>query len=71
MPEVRKRLQAHNAMGRKNLSVPNPGVAKSLDQEFVRDPDGYYLEFADSEGKVNSLVEVCCFTCGSISSRRI
>lgn len=41
------RLDELGVKYRENISVPNPkgGDGKSVKQAFVRDPDGYYLEF--------------------------
>ena len=37
-------------MFRINISVPNPDSAEGrVEQAFVRDPDGYYIEFCDCE----------------------
>merc|ERR1719495_2506246 len=53
MEELRVRLQQLKYPSRRNVSVPNPAEGKStgkVSQAFVRDPDGYYIEFCACEG---------------------
>merc|ERR1739844_570290 len=56
LDELKRRLVACGIEMRQNLSVPNPSAEGAigdeipLDQFFVRDPDGYYVEFATAEG---------------------
>lgn len=51
MGELKRRLQMLGVQSRKNISVPNPAFKENgvLEQAFVRDPDGYYIEFANCE----------------------
>ena len=50
MPAMKKRLEELDTEYRVNISVPNPDSADGLvTQAFVRDPDGYYIEFCDCE----------------------
>jgi len=51
MEELKKRLKNLNVLSRKNVSVPNPSDSDTgtVDQAFVRDPDGYYIEFCNCE----------------------
>lgn len=50
MAELRRRLAQMGISFRKNISVPNPEADNSpVDQAFVRDPDGYYIEFCNCE----------------------
>lgn len=51
MDELRVRLAKLGTQSRKNISVPNPEENnKAVDQAFVRDPDGYYIEFCNCAG---------------------
>ncbi len=43
MSALRAKLANLNVQSRKNVSVPNPALKSSMDQAFVRDPDGYYI----------------------------
>ena len=47
--QLMKRLRKHGIPYRENISVPNPATSKQVVQAFVRDPDGYYLEFCSCE----------------------
>ena len=51
MSALKKRLEAMNVPSRKNVSVPNPSDADTgvVEQQFVRDPDGYYIECCNCE----------------------
>jgi len=51
MEELRKRLKELNVKSRKNVSVPNPSDVDTgiVEQAFVRDPDGYYIEFCNCD----------------------
>jgi len=51
MDELRKRLKEMNVTSRKNISVPNPSDEETgrVEQAFVRDPDGYYIEFCNCD----------------------
>jgi len=51
MDELRKRLKEMNVKSRKNISVPNPDDKETgrVEQAFVRDPDGYYIEFCNCD----------------------
>lgn len=51
MTELREKLTKLNVASRKNVSVPNPADSDTgaVDQAFVRDPDGYYIEFCNCE----------------------
>ena len=61
-------------MCRINISVPNPDSAEGrVEQAFVRDPDGYYIEFCDcrmshekmyKREKVSFDVKLSCGTVG-------
>ena len=51
MDALKKRME-QNAIGyRTNISVPNPADSDTgrVEQAFVRDPDGYYIEFCNCE----------------------
>ena len=52
MAALRLRLGKMGVKSRKNVSVPNPseGDKGKVDQAFVRDPDGYYIEFCACAG---------------------
>eukprot|EP00095_Tigriopus_kingsejongensis_P008231 maker-scaffold591_size129331-snap-gene-0.20 protein:Tk08231 transcript:maker-scaffold591_size129331-snap-gene-0.20-mRNA-1 annotation:"lactoylglutathione lyase" len=51
MDELRTRLAKLGTQSRKNISVPNPEEDnRAVDQAFVRDPDGYYIEFCNCAG---------------------
>merc|ERR1711862_385787 len=45
MEELRIRLMQLGYPSRRNVSVPNPELSEVVSQAFVRDPDGYYIEF--------------------------
>ena len=47
--QLMKRLREHGVPYRENISVPNPATNTQVVQAFVRDPDGYYLEFCSCE----------------------
>ncbi len=53
MGAVRRRLRQLGVAFRTNVSVPDPTAAAAgkseeiVDQAFVRDPDGYYIEFCN------------------------
>jgi len=54
MVKLREKLGEMGVKYRKNVSVPNPTVLSGkdkgrTDQSFVRDPDGYYIEFCSCE----------------------
>merc|ERR1711881_304138 len=55
MREVRERLKTHQIDFQKNVSAPNPTEAGGkvevpVEQFYVRDPDGNYVEFYCAEG---------------------
>ncbi len=49
---LRAKLAKLGVKSRQNVSVPNPaeGIDARVDQAFVRDPDGYYIEFCSCAG---------------------
>ena len=50
MDKLKEKLAEMGIPYRKNISVPNPEIGNSpVDQAFVRDPDGYYIEFCNCE----------------------
>ena len=51
MDSLRSRLTKMGVKFRKNISVPNPGEGNKaiVNQAFVRDPDGYYIEFCNCD----------------------
>ena len=51
MDSLRTRLKEIGVQARKNISVPDPdsGEGAVVDQAFVRDPDGYYIEFCNCD----------------------
>ena len=50
MAKLKEKLAEMDIPFRKNISVPNPETGNSpVDQAFVRDPDGYYIEFCNCE----------------------
>jgi len=59
MEELRVRLNQLGTTSRRNVSVPNPAdqtkSSGKVSQAFVRDPDGYYIEFCACEGLENYL----------------
>jgi len=51
MKRLMKRLDTLNVAYRENISVPNPDSDLGrVKQAFVRDPDGYYIEFCSCQG---------------------
>jgi len=55
--QLMSRLRKLNIPYRENVSVPNPATKKQVVQAFVRDPDGYYLEFCSCESLEEFLQE--------------
>ena len=51
MNTMRKKLKSLGVKYRTNISVPNPSDVDTgrVEQAFVRDPDGYYIEFCNCE----------------------
>ena len=51
MSALKKRLEDMKVPSRKNVSVPNPSDSDTgvVEQQFVRDPDGYYIECCNCE----------------------
>ena len=51
MSALKKRLEKMKVPSRKNVSVPNPSDSDTgiVEQQFVRDPDGYYIECCNCE----------------------
>lgn len=58
MQRMMERLESLKVPFRENISVPNPDSdIGRVKQAFVRDPDGYYLEFCSCEGLEQYLVQ--------------
>jgi len=55
--QLMSRLRNLGVPYRENISVPNPATKKQVVQAFVRDPDGYYLEFCSCESLEEFLQE--------------
>ena len=58
--DVNKLMNRMTEMGvpfRENISVPNPATKKQVKQAFVRDPDGYYLDFCSCDSLEEFLEE--------------
>ena len=51
MAALKKRLEEMKVPSRKNVSVPNPDDDDTgiVQQQFIRDPDGYYIECCNCE----------------------
>ena len=51
METMREKLKSLGCPYRTNISVPNPADTDTgkVEQAFVRDPDGYYIEFCNCE----------------------
>ena len=51
MDTMREKLKSLGCPYRTNISVPNPSDTDTgkVEQAFVRDPDGYYIEFCNCE----------------------
>lgn len=51
MDTIREKLKSLGCPYRTNISVPNPSDTDTgrVEQAFVRDPDGYYIEFCNCE----------------------
>ena len=55
--QLMSRLRELGVPYRENISVPNPATKKQVIQAFVRDPDGYYLEFCSCQSLEEFLQE--------------
>ncbi|XP_063712181.1 uncharacterized protein LOC134840348 [Symsagittifera roscoffensis] len=63
METLREKLADMGVRYRNNVSVPNPTVTSGsrkgqTDQAFVRDPDGYYIEFCSCESLEDYLKQI-------------